>query len=104
MNHSLDYLITSVGMTWAPPEDVRTGLIGYVTCVIDDEVILDGITLRITAQNRPTLSFPARTDSRGRRHPIIRFASPQARDRIQAEIFDRLGITIPPGEEEGATS
>ena len=84
--------ISSIGFTQAGPKDTRTGLVGYVTCVFADILLLDGITLRMTANRRPALSFPTRTDARGHKHAYIRPVDDKARVAIEAAVFDALGI------------
>mgnify|MGYP003649823786 CR=1 FL=1 len=85
-------VVSAIGFVRANDRDVRTGLVGYVTCVISDTLQLDGITLRVTADRRPTLSFPTRTDARGRKHPYVRPIDDDARQAIEAAVFDALGI------------
>ena len=85
-------MVTAIGFVPANDRDVRTGLIGYVTCVISGTLQLDGVTLRVTADRRPALSFPSRTDARGRKHSYIRPVDDQARVAIETVIFDALGI------------
>ena len=85
-------LITSIGFTPASDRDVREGLIGYVTAVVGDVLLLDGITLRMTADRRPVLSFPARTDRRGRKHGYLRPVDDDARRAIEAAVFEALGV------------
>ena len=66
--------------------DVRTGLLGFVSVYYGD-VVLDGLTVRQTADGRLTLSFPERRDRRGGRHPYIRPIDDAARQRIERAIF-----------------
>ena len=84
--------ITSIGFTRASDRELRTGLVGYVTAVIGGVLLLDGITLRMTAARRPALSFPARTDRQGRKHAYIRPVDDDARRAIEAAIFEALEI------------
>lgn len=84
--------ITSVGFTSASPTDVRTGLLGWVTCVIDDALLIDGITLRRTADGRITLSYPARRDGSGRQHFFVRPLDDDARRYLERQIFAKLGV------------
>ena len=74
--------------TWvrASDNDVRSGLLGYISVFIGD-LVLDGIVLRRTAGGRLTLSFPARTDRMGRRHPYVRPVDDGARQAIEATIL-----------------
>ena len=77
--------------TWiaASEQDAHTGLLGYLS-VAYGNLVLDGITLRRTADGRFALSFPARTDRGGRRHPFVRPADDEARKAIEREILSQL--------------
>lgn len=85
-------LISGVGFTPANPEDVRRGLVGYVTLTFADLLLLDGVTLRVTESGRHALSFPCRTDARGHRHPYFRPQDDRARRIIEKAVFDILGV------------
>lgn len=80
------------GITFTPATDWhrQSGLLGFIRCVVDGRLVLDGITLRRTLQNRLTLSFPEREDGVGRRHPIIRPIDDEARLQIEAAIIGSL--------------
>ena len=84
--------------TWVrgSDSDVRSGLLGFVSVFYGD-LILDGITVRRTAEGRLTLSFPQRRDGRGRSHPLFRPIDDAARVRIEKAIFD--AATIAQGAE-----
>ena len=71
-------------------DNIRSGLLGWIS-VEYGSLILDGITLRRSADGRFILSFPARTDRAGRRHSYIRPADDAARKAIQATILAQLG-------------
>ncbi|MBP8300541.1 MAG: hypothetical protein KA020_09270 [Planctomycetes bacterium] len=85
-------LISGIGFTPATSEDERHGLLGYVTCTFADLLLLDGLTLRVTAAGRHTLSFPSRTDGQGNRHPYFRPQDDRARRIIEGAVFRALGI------------
>lgn len=85
-------LISSVGFTRASDDDIKRGMLGYVTCTFADLLLLDGATLRLTEAGEHRLSFPARTDLQGRRHPYFRPQDDRARRIIEKAIFDVLGI------------
>ena len=87
-----DLRITSVGFTSATPTDVHTGLLGYVTCVANDALLIDGITLRRTRDGRVTLSYPARRDANGNTHHTVRPINDEARRAVEAQVFRALGI------------
>jgi hypothetical protein len=71
-------------------EDQRSGLLGYLS-VQYGTLVLDGLTLRRTAAGKFAISFPARTDRAGRKHPLIRPADDAARKDIEAELLWQLG-------------
>ena len=78
--------------TWvrATDTEIRSGLMGYIM-VEYGTLVLDGIALRRTTDGRLVLSFPARTDGAGRRHPYIRPIDDEARRVIEAAILGELG-------------
>ena len=78
--------------TWiaASEQDAHTGLLGYLS-VAYGNLVLDGITLRRTADGRFALSFPARTDRAGRRHAFIRPVDDTVRQEIESELLWQLG-------------
>ena len=84
--------LTSIAFTAAPPAEVRTGLLGWVTCVVNDGLLLDGVTLRRTRDDRLTLSYPARRDSTGQQHHVVRPINDEARRAVEAQVFRALGI------------
>ena len=89
-------LVSGVSFTPASPDEVRRGLVGYVTLCFADLLLLDGLTLRVTESGRHALSFPCRTDSQGRRHPYFRPQDDRARRIIERAVFNVLGV-----EQEG---
>jgi DNA-binding cell septation regulator SpoVG len=80
--------------TWtrASDADIRTGLMGYLSLVCGPW-ILDGITVRRTADGRMTLSYPERRDGQGRRHPLIRPINDAARQAIEKMVFGAATVT-----------
>lgn len=85
-------LISGVGFTRATEDDAKRGLLGYVTCTFAELLSLDGLTLRRTANGEHRLSFPARTDGQGRRHPYFRPLDDRARNIIENAVFTALGV------------
>lgn len=79
--------------TWAKgtDEDRRHGLLGYLS-VFYGALVLDGITVRRTADNRLTLSFPERRDRQGRRHPYFRPVDEEARRAIEKAVFGAAAV------------
>ena len=84
--------ISDVHFTSAHADDRGQGLLGFLSCVVDGQLKLDGITLRQTRDGRLTLAFPERRDSAGRRHPYVRPVDDAARAAIEHEILQALSL------------
>ena len=84
--------ITRVRLQESRPEERERGLVGWISCVVDDCIVLDGIAFRRTATGCRALSFPARRDAAGRRHSYIRPLDDQARRHIEHQVFAALGL------------
>lgn len=72
-------------------EDERAGLIGYLSLLYGD-LVLDGVTVRRTADGRITLSWPAKRDRSGRGHAYVRPLDDAARRRIEKAIFGAAAL------------
>lgn len=88
---SSDDLIRIRSWVRGSDEDIRSGLLGYLSIFYGD-VILDGVTVRRTADGRFTLSYPERRDARGHRHPYIRPIDDDARQRIERAVFGEATV------------
>lgn len=84
-------VITNVRLVAASASEQRGGLLGWVSCRLNGGLVLDGLALRRTADDRLTLSFPARRDPSGRQHFYVRPVSDAARREIEHEILRQLG-------------
>ena len=92
-NLHAEFLVSDVRFTAARREHVETGLLGWVTCVVNGGLQLDGLALRRTAAGRLAISFPARRDSSGREHPFVRPVSDTTRRSIEHQVFSALVLT-----------
>jgi len=74
--------------TWVrgSDEDERSGLLGYLS-IFYGAMVIDGVTVRRTADGRIALSFPEKRDGKGRRHSVVRPIDDQARKAIEAAVF-----------------
>jgi hypothetical protein len=72
-------------------DDARHGLLGYLS-LFYGVVIIDGVTVRRTADGRLCLSFPERRDGKGRRHAIVRPIDDNARRAIEAAVFGQATL------------
>lgn len=84
--------ISNVSLKAATEKDCNSGLLGWISCVLDDTVKIDGITLRRTLDNRIVLSFPERRDAAGQNHPYVRPLGDGARRHIERQVFAALGL------------
>ena len=82
--------ITEVRFTAAPAHHAAKGLLGFITCVLDGRLRLDGIALRRTLAGKLTLSFPSRRDGEGRSHAYIRPIDDATRVELEEVIFSSL--------------
>ena len=89
-------LVSDVTLTTATPEEQRHGLVGYVRLKFAGLLRLDGVTLRLTESGEHRLSFPARTDGQGRRHPYFRPDDSESRELIERAVLAALGIESEP--------
>jgi DNA-binding cell septation regulator SpoVG len=83
--------ISNIRFTPAQARDVASGLLGFVSCIIDDRLYLDGITVRRTADGRVALSFPERRTSSGGAYPYMRPIDEAARNDIENAILHSIG-------------
>ena len=87
---SRSIIISEVHFTSARDREIAKGLVGFITCIVDDRLKLDSIALRRTVDGRLTLSFPSRRDGEGREHPFIRPIDTASRIEIEEQIFAAL--------------
>ena len=84
--------ISQVQFTAFTPDGIRTGLIGWIACILNDRIQLDGITLRKTQGGLMTLSFPARQDRAGNQHFYVQPLDTTTCREIETQVFQALGI------------
>ena len=87
-----DITITHVRFSQGDEEQLRTGLMGWITCTLNGTVILDGIALRRSREGHRYLAFPARKGSSGNLHHYVRPSHADARQEIERQIFSALGL------------
>ncbi len=81
------------------------GLLAYVTVLVNDSLRLDGLTIRISREGRPTVCFPERSDGRGRNHPLVWPVTPEAWRAFESEILSAtdIGRFVAPAASRPAT-
>lgn len=103
MNSVIDICIDRVALVSAGTEAATTGLLGYVSFRLNGAIGVDGVTLRRTLDDRHVLSFPARTDSSGQQHFFLRPLDNQAREAIERQVLDALGVVAQLDAGKGGT-
>ena len=83
--------VSSVRFRAASPEDVASGLLGWIRCNVSG-LDVDGLVLRRTLAGDLRLAFPSRRDSRGQRHFILRPVTDAVRRDLEFKIIGALGL------------
>lgn len=86
--------IAAANFTPANHTDAARGLLGYLTITLDAGVVIDGVALRRTLDDRVVLSWPAHRA--GRRRACVRPVDDDARRRLEAEVLALLGTEAQP--------
>jgi DNA-binding cell septation regulator SpoVG len=84
--------IDNVHFTAADHAAVEGGLLGWVSCILNGSLKLDGLALRRTADGRLTLAFPSRKDGYGQKHYFLKPITDQARREVEHQVFQALGF------------
>jgi hypothetical protein len=71
---------------------VRSGLLGWVSFLVNGTIHLDGIAVRRTRCGRLRLSFPARQSLNGQEFPYVRPLDDRTRTEIEAQVFRALRL------------
>ena len=85
-------VIDNVQLATAPSEQQREGLLGWISCTLNDGLRLSGLALRRTESGKLTISFPARRDSFGRQHFFIRPLNDPTRREIERQVVEALSL------------
>ncbi len=85
-------LVTGTKFTAASERDELTGLLGFVSVVVNGAIRLDGITVRRTLDGRLTLSFPSRRGRDGERHAYIRPVDDAVRMAIERQVLAAIDL------------
>jgi hypothetical protein len=70
--------------------DVRAGLLGWASFLVDGGLELAGVAVRRTQTGRLALSFPVRDDGWGRRWPYIRPVDDATRMAIEKAVITHI--------------
>jgi len=84
--------ISHVVFTAAGPSDRTRGLVGFVRFLLDEHLVVDGVTVRRTLANEYRLSWPKRSDSGGRQHFVLRPAGDPERLELERQILGAISL------------
>ena len=84
--------VTEIRFHRAGHRDLRTGLLGFVSFLLDGHVRVDGVTVRETLQGRRVLSFPAKKTPGAADRPYLRPVNNAAREAIEEQILEAIGV------------
>ena len=83
-------VVDSVKFSSAPPQQVRSGLLGWAAVTLRGGYRLDGIAIRKTSRGRLTISFPSRVDAQGIERPYFRPLNDAARLDLEQQILTAI--------------
>ena len=84
--------INNVCFIGAAQREVESGLLGWIRCLLNDSILLDGLTLRRTKDGRLTISYPGRRDAAGKVRHHLRPKDGATRREIESQIFKALRV------------
>lgn len=84
--------ISDLVVSAATAADQLTGLMAWLRFRLDDRILIDGVALRRSRDQRLLLSWPGRRDKHGRLHHSVRPFDDDARIALEAAIFDELDL------------
>ena len=87
-----DHIVSSVRFTPAGDADRRTGLLGWVGCVVGG-FRLDGLAVRRMCNGQLSLTYPARRDRRGNEHTFVLPVGREARQDFERQILAAIDLT-----------
>ena len=95
MMNEHDLQLADIRCVHAGARDVAKGLLAFVSFRIGNALLVDGVTVRRTRDNRIVLSWPCRLDSAGQKHAILRPLSDEARKQLERRILKALAENRP---------
>jgi hypothetical protein len=86
-------VVTEVYYLRADDDQRQTGLLGWVTFLLDGRYKVEGVTVRRTNKGRTTLSYPFREDVWGRQWSFIHPIDDPTRLAIERQVLARLDLS-----------
>jgi len=85
-----DLTVSGLRFSHATSDDHVTGLLGFVSFLINGRLRVDGVAVRRKLDGALTLSWPTRSDADGRRHPLVHPIDDDARRDLEAQVLGAL--------------
>ena len=82
--------ITRVRLQRASNAQQAQGLAGWISFVLDGQLMVSGLALRRSATDRYVFVWPARKDGAGRLHHHLRPVDDEARRAVEGELLAQL--------------
>jgi len=87
-----DFRLSQITVIEAPPADRARGLIGYVSCIMNDVIHIDGVTLRKTREGEYAVSFPKKSGRSGDQHFYFKPINEAMRQEFLRQVLAALGL------------
>ncbi len=84
-------IVTDVKVSPAQEHDRERGLLGFVEVTLNNVLVLDGLTLRLSAEGRMYLSYPSKVRG-GVRFPYVRPRGDEERRDVERQVFAALKV------------
>ncbi|MCC7172798.1 MAG: hypothetical protein IT459_20280 [Planctomycetes bacterium] len=84
--------ISGISFVPAPEHLTASGLVGWVSFLIDDALRADGVGVRRTKHGRFVLSYPLREDAAGKPHYALRPINTATRRLVEERVLGELGF------------
>jgi hypothetical protein len=90
--------VTSLRVVPAHHADRNRGVIAWLSFVVGDGLLVDGVAFRVTEEGHPVFAWPGRKDGVGLRRYWVRPQRDDAKQEIEAQLLRQIGPHL---REEG---
>jgi len=87
-----DFRLSQITVIEAPPADRARGLIGYVSCILNDAIHIDGVALRMTREGEYSVSFPKKPGHSGDQHFYFKPINEAMRQEFLRQVLAAQGL------------
>jgi hypothetical protein len=84
-------IVSATRYTPASDQMARTGMLGWVSFLLDGQVRISGVGVRRTRSGRLALSFPCRDDGAGLRWTYVAPIDDRTRIELERQVLEQLG-------------